>query len=104
MCHAIWHHDHIALGELPGFTVTNARSAEFVGSDLLGIDSFASGYECGQAIEHINHVSVFRVNFSLPGLFPTARVHHVIAAIASIEQDCALGEGSINLALIEIAD
>src|SRR5271165_1608119 len=96
--HTVGHDDDITPGDLPSFTTVDPAASQFIRFSGLGVNGFPARDECGAALQHVNHVRIFRMDFRLPGLFPPAGMDHVVAAVASVEQHGALGEGFLNFA------
>ena len=61
----IRHDDHVALRQLPHVAAFDTRTANLVGRDLLWLDRSAAGNKRRITFDHVNDVSVERVNFGL---------------------------------------
>src|SRR6266567_1245830 len=101
--YAIRDNDHVALGDLPRLAAGDAGAAKFIGSGGFGIDCLAAGDEFCRALEYIDHVSIFGMDFGLAGLLATAGVDHIVAAVA-IEQHRALRECGVHFSALEVGD
>ena len=104
MWDAVRDDNDISFGDLTCLAVADAASAEFISRNFFRVEGFTTGHECCTAIEYVDHVSVFGMDLRLAGFFPPAGVDHVIACVASVEQDGTFGESRVNLVLFKIGD
>src|SRR6266404_4689813 len=103
MRRASGHHDHVALGEHARFAAANGAAADLVGRDVLGFEDATAGDEFGFTVHDVDEVRVLGMDFSNARLFPPTGMDHVITS-AAIEEHCALIEGSVHVASLEVFD
>ena len=99
MRNAMRHNDNVALGKFPRLSVTYAAAAKFIGGGGLRVHRFPAGDKCRRSLEYVDHVRILGVDLCLTGLFAAAGVDHVIAAIASVEQNGTFGECLVHFVL-----
>src|SRR5271157_4563451 len=98
--HTVGYDDDVALGNLPCLTTIDSAASQFIWFSGLGVNGFSARDECGAALQHVNDVCVFRMDFCLTRSLPPASVDHVVAAVASIEQNSAPGESLVDFAFL----
>src|SRR5271166_2218224 len=96
--HTVGYDDDVTLGDLPSFTTLDTAASQFIWFGGLGVNGFATCDECGAALQHVNDVRVFRMDFRLTRFFPAAGMDHVVAAVASVEQHRAFRKCVVHFA------
>src|SRR4051812_20055533 len=94
--------DDVAFSEHARVAAVDGGSADLVGRDVLALDYGSPGDEFSFTVHDIDQVGVFGVDFSNARLFPPAGMDHEITS-TTIEEHCALVEGSIHVASLEIS-
>src|SRR5688572_5288325 len=77
-------------------------AAYLVGSDWFRFNKSSSRNKYGSAFEHIDDVSILRMQFAEAGLVAMAGVNHVL--VARIEEHCAFLKGRRYFLFLKISD
>src|SRR5271157_5262358 len=80
--HTVGHDDDVTLGDRPSVTTVDTAASQFIRFRGLGVNGFATCDECGAALQHVNDVRVFHMDFRQTRFFTTAGMDHVVAAVA----------------------